>query len=242
MITLKGSSGIYEGPTIEEMYTDGIEVNTKFHELNTDKYYYYDGSDWVEIPGGGGGGGGFVPTEDQLAAMNSGITSTDVQQIETNKTNISLIYHASGTKLYFTETEPTTSSIGDYWLSSANGVKVYGRTDNYFDEQYTGISTIPTNIIYQPINVGNGDFTLSTTTPNVEGIGALLFLLSGNVDTGASTVSNGVTSGTPRTVSSVDGYVTVAYRGSSTVSPVDYQTMLNSGTSAETYVPYLAWQ
>lgn len=38
----------------------------------------------------GGSGGGFTPTETQLAAMNSGITATDVEQITTNKTNISL--------------------------------------------------------------------------------------------------------------------------------------------------------
>ena len=37
----------------------------------------------------GGGGSGFTPTEEQLTAMNSGITATDVQQINTNKTNIS---------------------------------------------------------------------------------------------------------------------------------------------------------
>lgn len=36
----------------------------------------------------GGGGGGFTPTEGQLTAMNSGIDSTKVAQIETNKTNI----------------------------------------------------------------------------------------------------------------------------------------------------------
>lgn len=36
----------------------------------------------------GGGDAGFTPTETQLAAMNSGITSTDVEQINTNKTNI----------------------------------------------------------------------------------------------------------------------------------------------------------
>lgn len=39
----------------------------------------------------GGGGAGFTPTETQLAAMNSGITATDVEQITTNKTNISNI-------------------------------------------------------------------------------------------------------------------------------------------------------
>lgn len=38
-----------------------------------------------------GGGGGFTPTETQLEAMNSGIDSTKVDQIETNKNNISNI-------------------------------------------------------------------------------------------------------------------------------------------------------
>ena len=36
----------------------------------------------------GGSGGGFTPTETQLAAMNSGITATGVEQITTNETNI----------------------------------------------------------------------------------------------------------------------------------------------------------
>ena len=34
-----------------------------------------------------GSGGSFVPTESQLNAMNSGITASDVQQIDENKTN-----------------------------------------------------------------------------------------------------------------------------------------------------------
>lgn len=41
--------------------------------------------------GGGGGGGGFTPTTEQLAAMNSGITSTDVTQIGTNASDISTL-------------------------------------------------------------------------------------------------------------------------------------------------------
>jgi hypothetical protein len=43
-----------------------------------------------------GGGGGFTPTEAQLTAMNSGVTSTDVAQIETNKNNISSIQQTIG--------------------------------------------------------------------------------------------------------------------------------------------------
>ncbi len=39
---------------------------------------------------GGGGGSGFTPTQEQLDAMNSGIDSAKVAQIETNKNNILL--------------------------------------------------------------------------------------------------------------------------------------------------------
>lgn len=45
---------------------------------------------------GGGSSGGFTPTETQLTAMNSGITATDVEQITTNKNNISSIQQTIG--------------------------------------------------------------------------------------------------------------------------------------------------
>lgn len=35
----------------------------------------------LKMRSSGGGGGGFTPTEEQLAAMNSGITSEDVEKI-----------------------------------------------------------------------------------------------------------------------------------------------------------------
>lgn len=44
----------------------------------------------------GGGGSSFTPTEEQLTAMNSGITATDVEQINTNKTNISTLSEQVG--------------------------------------------------------------------------------------------------------------------------------------------------
>lgn len=45
---------------------------------------------------GGGSSGGFTPTETQLTAMNSGITAADVEQITTNKNNISSIQQTIG--------------------------------------------------------------------------------------------------------------------------------------------------
>lgn len=84
--------------------------------------------------GGGGGGGGFTPTTEQLEAMNSGITSEDVEQIETNKNNISTLQGKAtamseggsdyivinGVRLYAGATEPSgTIPEGSIWLNSA---------------------------------------------------------------------------------------------------------------------------
>ena len=131
MITVKGNSAIYEGPTIDEMYTTGIEVNTLFHELNTNKWYYLTAdTTWVEVPNTGGGGSGFTPTTEQLAAMNSGITETDVEQIGTNKNNISSeqakttgmtaggsnYIAVGGIRVYVSATAPTGANVGDLWV------------------------------------------------------------------------------------------------------------------------------
>lgn len=79
---------------------------------------------------GGGGGGGFTPTDEQLAAMNSGITSEDVEQISTNKNNISLeqakttgmteggsnYITVGGIRVYVSATAPTGARTGDLWI------------------------------------------------------------------------------------------------------------------------------
>lgn len=74
---------------------------------------------------GGGGGGGFTPTDAQLAAMNSGITSEDVEQIGTNESNISSLQDKSDrivmdsnetTILYFQGTQPSNPHDGDCWI------------------------------------------------------------------------------------------------------------------------------
>ena len=87
MVTNKGASANLECKSTDVKPTTGVDVNTKIHELDTDKWYYFTGETWAEIPGSSSGGG-FTPTEQQLTAMNSGITSADVEQITTNKTNI----------------------------------------------------------------------------------------------------------------------------------------------------------
>jgi hypothetical protein len=112
------------------------------------------------------------------------------------------------------------------------------RTGNLWDEDYTGIGG---TIKYVPVYVGNGSFTLSTSCPIIEGAAALFFI-AGNVQSGASTVSNGVYKNRPITVASSDGYVTVAYRyvhyQTGTADPRNEKTMLNSGSTALPYEPY----
>ena len=110
------------------------------------------------------------------------------------------------------------------------------RSNNLWNEDYTEISN---SIKYVPIYVGDGEFTLSTTTPYTLAL-AEVFLLSGNVSAGAATATNGAWDGHSTTASSVNGYVTIAFRiySSAAANPADYQTMLNSGSSPLPYEPY----
>lgn len=82
------------------------------------------------VENGGGGGGGFTPTDEQLAAMNSGITSTDVEQIGDNENNISTLQgktvgmdaggsnyiSVNGHKIFVDSSTPTGASTGDLWF------------------------------------------------------------------------------------------------------------------------------
>ena len=94
MITLKGGSAIYEGTSGDSKPTAGIDVNTLYHELDTNKWYYFKtDSTWGEVPNTGGGGSGFTPTEEQLAAMNSGITA---EKLQTDENDISSLQQQVG--------------------------------------------------------------------------------------------------------------------------------------------------
>jgi len=109
------------------------------------------------------------------------------------------------------------------------------RTGILWNEDYTGISE---NLKYVPVFVGDGTFTLSTDTPH-SSRNAPLFLLSGNVTSGASTPINGVYNDISRTTDSLNGYITIAFRRQSESSdPTTHKTMLNSGSTALPYEPY----
>lgn len=131
MVTLKGYTASYAGKSTDTKPTD-VDINAILHELDTNKYYYFDGSDWNEMPNsGGGGGGGFTPTQTQLDAMNSGITATDVEQIGTNENNILSLQgkvkaHSeggtnydviNGIRVYVSATQPTGDiPTGSLWI------------------------------------------------------------------------------------------------------------------------------
>ena len=126
-VTLKGNNGTYEG-TSEDSKPLDVPVNTEFNELDTGKTYYFDGETWNEEPPCEGSG--FTPTTEQLAAMNSGVTTEDVAQIATNENNISTeqtkttgmtaggtdYITVNGIRVYVSATAPTGARTGDLWI------------------------------------------------------------------------------------------------------------------------------
>lgn len=77
---------------------------------------------------GGGGGGGFTPTDEQLAAMNSGITAEKLQTDETDISTLKgkLVAHTAGGSNYdtvngirvYVDSNPPTGDIptGSLWI------------------------------------------------------------------------------------------------------------------------------
>ena len=118
---------------------------------------------------------------------------------------------------------------------NVSGRKVVGK--NLWNESYDNISnSVP---YYKAIFVGNGTFTCSSTTPYQPGTtNTNIFFLSGNVSSGASSWTNGVSVGNPKTVQSVNGYVTIAYRYQNNTDPREYNTQIELGSTATSYEPY----
>ena len=67
---------------------------------------------------GGGGGGGFTPTEEQLAAMNSGITAEKLTEDEANISSLQGHFtFSANSKMYYLQPEqPSNPSDGDIWI------------------------------------------------------------------------------------------------------------------------------
>jgi hypothetical protein len=234
-VTLKGQTAVYEGTSTDTKPTDA-DNNAIFKELDTGISYYYDGTDWNEIPSSGGGGGtgtdnynelnnkpsinGTVlsgnksldnlgiqakltfdsaPTEDsenpvesggvygalagkqdtisdlssirsgaaagatavqpaaletalaqkqdalsseQLDAVNSGINSTDVEQIETNKNNILSLTANGGGK---NKLQITATSTGEVTINDDKSVSITVNTST--QKNYNLTDWIPNNYV-----------------------------------------------------------------------------------------------
>lgn len=101
----------------------------------------------------------------------------------------------------------------------------------------TKIPTPQAGMAYYNMQVEEGKYTLSTKYRRANQKD--LFLLAGEVDTGASSNINGVDSTISRTVESINGYITIGYRkGENGVNPFDFETMLNKGDTHLPYEPY----
>ena len=145
MVTLKGYTANYAGKSTDTKPTD-VEINTVFHALDTDKYYYFDGTQWNEIPNTGGGGGGDI-TSANVTAMTGYAIAEEAAAIETtdtlneaigklekgvsdNENNISSLQGKTtgmseggsdyitvgGIRVYVSATAPTGARTGDLWI------------------------------------------------------------------------------------------------------------------------------
>ena len=111
---------IEHGSDGREVGRMGIPNGSIFTEIDTGDTYMYDADNttWYQVTiGGGGGGGGFTPTTEQLAAMNSGITSERVNELEgIAETDDDFVELANGKRLYISSTAPTGARTGDLWI------------------------------------------------------------------------------------------------------------------------------
>lgn len=113
--------------------------------------------------------------------------------------------------------------------------KKYHVSKNLFDGEYPNISG---TIQYRALNLGNGTYTLSSTVEISPGSAGTLFFLAGNVSSGASTATNAVYKDNPITVTTTNGYITIAYRTYGIDTPFGKETMLNEGSTPLPYEPY----
>ena len=138
MVTLKGYTGNINCLSTDSKPTTKVDINTILRELDTNKYYYFDGTTWNQIPSSGGGGGGGDITSANVTAMTGYEIATEAEDIETtdtlneavgkveyrvgqNESNISSLYDhitfSANSKMYYLQPEqPSSPSDGDIWI------------------------------------------------------------------------------------------------------------------------------
>ena len=245
MITMQGNNGIYEGLSDEK--PADVPVNTLYHALDSDKWYFWDGENWSESPQGSGSS--FEPTEAQLTAMNSGITATDVEQINTNKTNISSIHKAAD--LYFSETEPTQGDIttGSYWISTT-GVQIASRTIQLYDKYDTNI-TDNKYIEQTGAEKGNSAYEITDYIPISPSTDYIWQFSAGETNTynapsiafydSTKTLISGVVHESGVRYVTATSPANAAYIRCSVYKVMKDKAMLSQGTTEQTYKSYIEW-
>ena len=197
------------------------------------------GTTTAELKNGKEGNPGQNATDEQVqAAVDAYMKEHPVQGDTEDIIKLAIKNEASGA-VPITITDSADMGVQDLEMQGWTEQAQY-EGKNLFDKSEIVLSG--TTITYMPVNVGDGEYTLST---NYIAQGRNdVFFLPGNVNTGASSLNNGVQHGTSRTVTSENGYVTVALRLGSdgTTSPLDYQIMLNEGSTALPYEPYTGGQ
>jgi hypothetical protein len=109
------------------------------------------------------------------------------------------------------------------------------KTENLFDGVFPEYALNGTR--YKQIRVPGGDYTFWTNAPKSNNL-ALLFAMSGYAGTGASTSSDGIWDGSPRTVASKNGFITLAMHPYENYDPREYQVMITAGsTIPASYIP-----
>ena len=110
-----------------------------------------------------------------------------------------------------------------------------GGGKNKFDP--SAMPSPTSSIQYHAFYVGDGTWTASTDAPYGDG-NATVFFLAGDVSSGASTSTNGISPSTGRTQTAVNGYVTVAWRTYSNIDPSLYHIQIESGSMISAWTPY----
>ena len=151
--------------TREEQYLSAIAGVTEASEIPEKPLTRIEAYLDKIVENGGGGGSSFEPTDEQLAAMNSGITSEDVEQISTNKTNISLITPTVAGGVVNTTT--TYSLVSSATLSIPNAADIpYATVCRITMSYYSG--AYPTGMIISRSNDSDNFNTVENTMAKYE--------------------------------------------------------------------------
>lgn len=130
--------------------------------------------------------------------------------------------------------DPSPSNVRS--ISGTGAINISHTGKNIFDQEHFQWGQTGT-VVYVPIFVGDGTFTMSTDFPDYDTKD--VFLIPGSVSSGGSSADNGVSISHPRTFASIGGYITVASRyNSSRGFPSRSNWQIEVGSSASPYSPY----